>query len=262
MQGATKVKTPVQKRPKSGRKIQVVSTGAKKLDEIISGGFPIKSNVLIYGPPFVGKESFLYQFIAEGLKWGVPSLVVLTRYTTTTARKNLIRFYPKLKEREKEGLVRYIDAYSKSVGMIGNNPYAKYISGPGALQEIARAIEEFQRSLQGRFYYHRIILDSLTPMLRQKGLDRLMNFLHAVVARNKTYRGVACYDISAGIHSEGEVSAIESVMDGTISFREDGKRFYLKIKGLRGVKNRDWLEYNFDDTSLDILGIFGLDYIP
>lgn len=254
---------PVVKKPRGEKKkIRVVSTGAKKLDEVLSGGFPIKSNILIHGPPFVGKEIFLNQFIAEGLRWGVPAILVLTRYTTTNARRNLVRFLPKLKEREREGLVHYIDAYSRSVGMIGNNPYAKYLSGPGDLSGIARTIEDLQRSLSQRFFYHRVFVDSLTPILSQVGLDKLMNFLHAVVARNKTYGAVTCFDISAGVHSEGEISAIEGVMDGTLNFREDGKRFYLKVKGLQGVRNRDWMEYIFDDNSLDILGIFGLDYIP
>jgi len=43
-----------------------VKTGTRRLDDLLYGGIPIGSNVLIYGPPYSKKEVLVYSFIAEG----------------------------------------------------------------------------------------------------------------------------------------------------------------------------------------------------
>ncbi|RLJ10056.1 MAG: hypothetical protein DRP15_01370, partial [Candidatus Aenigmatarchaeota archaeon] len=47
-----------------------VSTGIKKLDEILGGGFPSKTTILLSGGPGTGKTLFGLNFIVEGAKKG------------------------------------------------------------------------------------------------------------------------------------------------------------------------------------------------
>ncbi|MGA7924021.1 MAG: ATPase domain-containing protein, partial [Thermoplasmata archaeon] len=54
------------------------STGIRRLDELLSGGVPSRSHLLLLGPPYIGKELVLYAFIAEGLRQGQPAVVVTT----------------------------------------------------------------------------------------------------------------------------------------------------------------------------------------
>jgi circadian clock protein KaiC len=51
-------------------KFQRVPTGVDGLDNIIGGGFPIKSITLVSGPPGGGKSIFCFQFLYEGIKNG------------------------------------------------------------------------------------------------------------------------------------------------------------------------------------------------
>src|SRR2546427_1637300 len=54
------------------KKADRVKTGTPRLDDLLYGGIPFNSNVLFVGPAFVGKEVALLNFIAEGLKKGIP----------------------------------------------------------------------------------------------------------------------------------------------------------------------------------------------
>jgi KaiC/GvpD/RAD55 family RecA-like ATPase len=49
---------------------QRVTSGVQGLDNLIGGGFPIKSITLISGPPGGGKSIFCFQFLYEGVKKG------------------------------------------------------------------------------------------------------------------------------------------------------------------------------------------------
>jgi KaiC/GvpD/RAD55 family RecA-like ATPase len=51
-------------------KFHRVKTGVEGLDNIIGGGFPIKSITLLSGPPGGGKSIFCFQYLYEGVKNG------------------------------------------------------------------------------------------------------------------------------------------------------------------------------------------------
>src|SRR5438093_3323452 len=60
------------------KKADRVKTGTPRLDDLLYGGIPFNSNVLFVGPAFVGKEIALLNFIAEGLKKGIPVIIITT----------------------------------------------------------------------------------------------------------------------------------------------------------------------------------------
>src|SRR6266705_2444243 len=97
-------------------KQQKVKTGVPRLDDLLFGGIPFGTNASVYGPAYVGKEGVVGIFMAEGLKKGVPILWVLNDKGPADIREEMAFILPGYDEYEKLGLVRYIDAYSKSMG--------------------------------------------------------------------------------------------------------------------------------------------------
>ena len=66
------------------------------VDDLLLGGIPFGSNVLIHGPPFIGKEVMMGQFIGDGLKKGVPCIMVITDKTPKDLRdemRNIVSGY-------------------------------------------------------------------------------------------------------------------------------------------------------------------------
>src|SRR6266571_5085167 len=113
-------------------KQQKVKTGVPRLEDLLFGGIPFGTNASVYGPAYVGKEVVVGIFMAEGLKKGVPILWVLTDKGPADIREEMAFILPGYEEYEKLGLVRYIDAYSKSMGAEASDPNTTSIVSVGS----------------------------------------------------------------------------------------------------------------------------------
>src|SRR6266568_4486413 len=122
-------------------KQQKVKTGIARLDDLLFGGIPFGTNASVYGPAYVGKEVVVNIFMAEGLKKGSPILWVLTDKGPGEIREEMSFVLPGYEEYEKLGLVRYIDAYSKSMGAEASDPNTTYIDEPTDHQAILKAVD-------------------------------------------------------------------------------------------------------------------------
>ncbi len=246
---------------KGAGKARKASSGGRRLDELLGGGFPFRSISMVQGPAFIGKDALLAQFIAEGIKFGIPSLIVLTHYTTSKFRKRIVEMDNKLEERERSGLVSYIDCHAKTVGLMGKNPFAIYLNGVNDLDALSSSIERFETGFKENYFYHRVIFDSLSSILRTHGVNRTIDFINSLSAKMKALNGIALIDLAGGIHKAEDVSAIEHSVDGSLILKEENGKQYLMVKGLEDVKSGQWVEYGFNDHGFDIKGSFTLSYI-
>ncbi len=245
----------------SGTRPSKARSGGRRLDELLGGGFPFRTCSLVNGPAFIGKDMLLAQFISEGIKYGAPALIVLTNSTTSKFRKRIVGMDHKLEEREKAGIVSYIDCHAKTVGLMGKNPFAVYLNGVGDLNALSHAIENFQLGFKDNFFYHRIIFDSLSSVLRTHGLNKTLDFVQNLTAKTKAYNGIALFDLASGIHPTEEINSLEQAMDGTILLKENNNQHFIMVKGLSDVKGKDWVGYKFNEEGIDITGSFSYSYI-
>jgi KaiC/GvpD/RAD55 family RecA-like ATPase len=63
------------------RNMERIKTGIRGLDELIQGGFPKGSNIVVTGAPGSGKSIFGMSFIAEGCKNGEKCLYITVEQT-------------------------------------------------------------------------------------------------------------------------------------------------------------------------------------
>src|SRR5438445_1457105 len=89
------------------KKADRVKTGTPRLDDLLYGGIPFNSNVLFVGPAFVGKEVALLNFIAEGLKKGIPVIIITTTKLPIDIARDIAPILPKFVEYDHLGLVRW-----------------------------------------------------------------------------------------------------------------------------------------------------------
>jgi len=59
-------------------KISRMETGIPSLDEMMEGGFPFPSTILVAGAAGTGKTTFALQFLAQGAKQGEQGLFFTT----------------------------------------------------------------------------------------------------------------------------------------------------------------------------------------
>lgn len=241
-------------------KMEKVKTGTPRLDDLLLGGIPFGSNVLIYGPPFTGKEVIVNAFIAEGLKKGVPALWVLTEKTPKEIREEMSFMLSGYEEYEKLGLVRYVDAYSRSMGDETEDPYTEYIESPTDYESIQKAIETAAKQFKEKHEYYRMGFRSISTLIAYLDPGTAFRFLSPVVGRRKRDRAVAMYTIEKGVHGEQEIQMIGSLMDGMIEFKVENLNTFLAVKGICEVQSRAFIRYSATKTGVTI-GSFSLDHI-
>src|SRR5207247_12389 len=146
-------------------KQQKVKTGIPRLDDLMFGGIPFGTNASVYGPAYVGKEVLVNLFMAEGLKKGSPILWVLTDKGPADVRDEMSFVLPGYEEYEKLGLVRYIDAYSKSMGAEATDSNTSYIDEATDHQSILKAVETIAAEWKKKYPTYRLGFRSVSTLI-------------------------------------------------------------------------------------------------
>ena len=241
-------------------KQEKIKTGTPRLDDLLYGGFPIASNILLYGPAFVGKEVLVNSFIAEGLKKGIPGIWVLTDKSVAQIREEMMFVLPTYEEYESMGLVSYVDAYSRSMGDSSQEPNTIYIEDATDTPAILSAVDDVAKEYKKKHPYYRLAFMSVSTLIAYLDPNAAFKFLQPFVGKRKRDRAVALYAIEKGMHSETDISMLGHLMDGTIEFKVENLRNFLSVRGVCDVQSRAWIRYTFSKSGVD-MGSFSLDKI-
>ncbi len=241
-------------------KQEKVKTGTRRLDDLLYGGFPIGSNIIVYGPAYSGKEVLIYSFIAEGLKKGVPSIILLLDKTLEEVMQDMKFVLPDIEEYRNNGLLYIVDAYSRSIGDKTVLEGVEYINSQTDVNSIMNSIDVWVQKNKSSEKYYRLAVLSLSTLLTFMDSQQLLKFLQPFTTKRKRDKGVTLYMMEKGIHSENEVQMISYLMDGIIEFKTEGSKILLMVKGISEVQSRSWIEVTFSKTGL-IMGSFTLGHI-
>lgn len=237
-----------------------VKTGNPRLDDLLLGGIPFGSNVLIHGPPFIGKEVMVNQFIAEGLKKGIPAIWVVTDKTPNDIREEMKFVLSGYEEYEHLGLVRYVDSYSRSMGDTTVDPYTVYIEEPTDHDKIMEAVEKITKEYKEKYEYYRLAFRTISTLIAYSDINSAFRFLSPFCGRRKKDKAVSLYVVEKGMHSEQEIQMLGSIMDGMIDFKVDQLRTYFAVIGICEVQSRAYIRYTASKHGLTI-GSFALEHI-
>ena len=241
-------------------KQEKIHTGTSRLDDLLLGGIPFGSNVSIYGPAYVGKEVIVNAFMAEGLKKGVPGIFVITDKTPSDVRQEMEFVLPGFGEYERLGLVKYVDAYSRSMGSSEEDPYATYVQDPTDHEALLKTVDEVAKEYKKKYEYYRLCFRSISTLIAYLDPTTTFKFLQPFGGRRKRDKAVSMYVIEKGMHGEQEIQMLGSVMDGSIEIKVEQLKSFLCVKGISDVQSRGWIRYTYSKQSVNI-GSFSLDHI-
>jgi len=202
-----------------------VPTGIKDFDEVIGGGFPRGSLLLIAGNPGTGKTIFSANFLYNGaVKYGEKGVYVSFAESRETFIKNMLSYGLDFDKLEKDGAFKFLDVVT--VREAGTSTIFKLI-----LNEI--------RSVNAK----RVVLDSFSAMAQafEKVIDLRIS-MHTILS--KIVRQLGCTtlileEIPVGDNKIG-FGVEEFVADGVIKLER--RRFNdlllreLEILKLRGTE--------------------------
>ncbi len=241
-------------------KQEKVKTGTGRLDDLLLGGIPFGTNSIVYGPAHVGKEVVVNTFMAEGLKKGIPILWVLTDKMPSDIREEMAFVLPGYEEYEKLGLVKYVDAYSKSMGADTVDGNTTYVDDLTDFASTSKAVDAVTAEFKKKYPYYRLAFRSVSTLIAYLDPTTTFKFLQPFVGRRKRDKAVAMYVIEKGMHEEKEIEMLSSMMDGTFEFKVEQLKSYMTVKGVCDVQSRAWIKYTTTRSSVSI-GSFSLEMI-
>ncbi|MCI4346161.1 MAG: RAD55 family ATPase [Thermoplasmata archaeon] len=242
-----------------------MTSGVPRLDDLFGGGLPKQSHIMLIGPPFLGKELLLENFLAEGLRRGEPAILLTTLRSPTEIAQEISVVMPQFKEYEQLGQVHWIDATnpagtpSVQETKAGVRAVAK---GPldytGILAALAVAVKRAETDAGTKPM--RVAALTLSACLAHGEERAADGFVRNFVGILKPRKAVALYAIDPATLDEARVESALARMDGAIRFREEHSKTQLQVQGLGDVASRDWVEYRATNRTL-ALGSFALERI-
>jgi len=254
-----KITEKKEKARKTERECRRIRTGIQRLDDLLLGGIPFGSNVMLYGPPFTGKQIILNRFIIEGLGKDVPCMIVTVDRSVTDVKEMLKECVLDYDKCEKNGLIKYVDIYSKRMGLKCDEQNVEYIKDIKDLDVTSMAMNNILSTLkEGREYYRMVI--PLSTLLTNLTSHDIFNFLEDLTGKCKRDNAVALYSLTKGIHSETDVQVMRHLMDGVVEFKEENLRTFFCVQGICDVQTRSWIQYKFTEKEI-VIRSFSLDRI-
>jgi KaiC/GvpD/RAD55 family RecA-like ATPase/predicted RNA-binding protein len=132
-----------------------VPTGIPGLDEIIEGGFPHKSTILLTGGPGCGKTIFSMQYLLHGVTLGEPGIMVSMDERPEELRREMLKFGWDITKYEAEDLLAIVDVSYPRSGLPSKEKYK--MGMPFSLDTVVTTIFDIIQDLDAR----RVVLDSL-----------------------------------------------------------------------------------------------------
>ncbi len=243
------------------KKADRVKTGTPRLDDLMYGGIPFNSNVLFVGPAFVGKEVALLNFIAEGLKKGIPVIIITTTKLPIDIAKDIAPILPTFVEYDQLGLVRWIDCTSP---MASGKPVKEKnvwrVNGPTDFDNIYQLVGQLDEEFKKKHPYFRLAYLTLSSSITQADEREAMSFVQRLVNRLRQTKAVSVIALERGMHTDQTLEALEHMVDGAIHFKSDKQKTALQVVGLGEVQTHDWVPYKFTNKAL-MIGSFQLERI-
>ncbi|HZY69430.1 MAG TPA: ATPase domain-containing protein [Thermoplasmata archaeon] len=243
-------------------RISKTRTGVRRLDDLLFGGLPPSVQVLVNGPAHTGKDVLTRLFIAEGLRAGAGAVWVATDRSFSQIREEMTAILPNYPDFERKGLVRYVDLYSRQLGVTQADASVRLLSptDKGMVEQLVQAVNQSGQEVKEKAPSYRLAFESVSTVTAYLDTAGMFRFLQPFAGRRKLDGASSYYLLETGMHSDSDLQSLEHMMDGSVNLKVDQLKTFLSIHGLGDVQSRAWVGYTFSKKSFS-LGSFSLDHI-
>ena len=241
-----------------------VGTGVPKIDELLLGGVPLHSNVVLFGPPFTAKEILAYNFVVKSLSENIPVVIIAADKDLGVIKKEISRIMNigvnALDDFEQKGLLRFIDIYSKTVQLNSPSQYAVQIDSITNLSSIIKAVDTVEEQILEKYPYYRLLFVSLTAFVPQLDEKVFLRFGQQFTQKRRSAPNVSFYLLEEGLFDQEIYQTISYIMDGSVEFKNTNSKQFVRAIGFSRTRTREWVEVYQHNNNFD-LGSFSLERV-
>jgi len=232
------------------REQATASVKIEGLDEILREKLRPRQNILLLGSPFTGKTTLAIQFLASGLKAGEAGILVTTTDTPDGMRTRAQTFGWDLREHEESGQLKYIDCYSRVVGLPLEDDPAVLRAGIDEedFEKISLMISAIISDYWREGKRIRFVFDNLSTLFHYNDDISIARFLHSLLGRLKAVRATSILILESGVHDEQVTTLVRSLCDGALQLSGDGEERY--IQGILGAGSLGRLPIEISNSGL------------
>ncbi len=236
-----------------------ISTGNHKLDSLLNGGILPPSNIVLRGPPFSGKFVIANNFVAQSLRDGIPVIVLSADKDIVQMKEALSRIVDDVDGAESSGLLKFVDAYSRSIQADVGSKYAVQVDSYN-LSALIKTVDSITSEVCRKGKGYRFMFTSLTTFITQQEEKVFLRLLQQFSQKRKTEGAVTLYILEDGLFDERVYEAVSYLMDGAIHLRKTFSDNYIRVEGIGKARSREWIELYTSETGYD-LGSFTLERV-
>jgi len=216
----------------------MLSTGLDELDQLLRGGYPDKSAILVVGPPGIGKEALGYWFIQSGLTREDFCLYV-TRLAVPEVLQDIRAFC--------------INGQSAPVWFARDGGQTK--CDLSDLPGLSFSVKETLRRNGERPI--RVVTDILSSLLMLNSPEVIYRYVSQLLSDVKQYNAVFLATIEDEMHQPQVLAAMQQLFDGVVELRlyEEGLKVLplLRIRKMRGMPPEPrYYNFSFNHRKMEI----------
>lgn len=197
------------------------------LEVFVNSEIPLGSNILLVGPPGVGKTVLCETLLCECLKKGAETLYITLDYSPKDAKRRINKRGINLAEEERK--LVFVDGYS---WLVGESTEQYRVVNLSNLSDLSVKMISASNTLgKGAFF----VFDSISTLLVYNSENEAERFLEINMARMKHNDNVGLWVVEQGIHSEKFYNTIRHIADGILEMRfeehveEEGQEGFLRF---------------------------------
>jgi|APHM01.1.fsa_nt_gi RecA-superfamily ATPases implicated in signal transduction len=204
------------------------------------------TNVLVSGPPLIGKYDLMLQTLARGTDRDEASVIVATRDDEEAVIDDYERVASGF-DRSRLGIVECISGQRGGATEHEGETLVRRASSPADLTGLGIGASELMSDLHDDGAAGiRLGVDSLSTLLLYTEFDRLARFLHVLSGRVDRAGGIGLFVINPGTIDAAQFDQLKTLFDGLVELRERNERREIRVRGLPGVEN-GWRPYDAAD---------------
>lgn len=184
------------------------------------------------------------------MKVGEAGILVTTNDTPDGIRARAQTFGWDLREYEDSGQLKFIDCYSRVVGLPPEDDPA--VLRAGVDEEDFNKISLMISAIISDFWSEgkrvRFVFDNLSTLFYYNDLVGVARFLHALLGRLKAVGATGILILESGVHDEHVTTLVRSLCDGALQLSGDGEERY--IQGILGAGSLGRLPIELSNSGL------------
>lgn len=222
--------------------VELIPTRIQGLDEIIGGGLPKGSCILLLTDPMIEVRLFLLEYIYRGIENGEPGLVITLDASANKLKEIALDYKWFFEEKgEKKGILQWVDAYTPRAGRkIETTDAVNLIPDLRSVSDFFVQTLRAQRDIckKGKKNYYKITFESLsTIVMHMDEIKTVYKFLERFIPRLRENNCIGFFRLIKGMHSREIEETMRHMMDGTIELDENLNLKILNMPIFIGKKN-------------------------